>query len=136
VLGDALYRQAQRMAGIGAPNPGHTGAPAFSDGWYGYVDKDLRQVLGRKVRGRFSRTYCGRGSRARCRAVLEASLKAALGVTKQQLYAAGDCKGDPDAQCADRNRFTVASAIGNAPMLFQNRPTFQQTVSLTRSVGR
>ena len=33
----------------------------FFDGWEMQVDKDLRQVLRAKVRGRFSRTYCGGG---------------------------------------------------------------------------
>ena len=39
----------------------------FFAGWTMDVQKDLRQVLHRRVRGRFSRTYCGRGSRRRCR---------------------------------------------------------------------
>ena len=37
----------------------------------------------------------------------------------------------PDPACWDQNRFTVASAIGVDPFLFQNRPTFQQTVEVT-----
>jgi len=35
--------------------------------WYGYVSKDLRQVLGRAVIGRYSRTYCGAGVLTTCR---------------------------------------------------------------------
>src|SRR5204862_1647315 len=34
----------------------------FFDGWWGYVQKDLRTILKRKVKGRFSRRYCGGGS--------------------------------------------------------------------------
>jgi acyl-homoserine lactone acylase PvdQ len=41
--------------------------------WYGYVSKDLRQVLGRPVTGRYSRTYCGGGDPAVCRATLRSS---------------------------------------------------------------
>ncbi|HEY0630894.1 MAG TPA: penicillin acylase family protein, partial [Thermoleophilaceae bacterium] len=36
----------------------HLGS-AWQSGWYGYVIKDLRTLLGRKVRGRYSRVYCG-----------------------------------------------------------------------------
>ena len=40
------------MVGFGDPGRGNPDAPAFSDGWYGYVRKDLMTVLGRRVRGR------------------------------------------------------------------------------------
>lgn len=33
--------------------------------------------------------------------------------------------------CWDMNRPTVASAISHGPYPFQNRPTFQQTVSVS-----
>lgn len=42
------------------------------------VQKDLRQVLKRKVAGHFSRTYCGRGSLRRCRALLDGTLGQAV----------------------------------------------------------
>jgi hypothetical protein len=34
---------------------------SFFDGWHGYVDKDLRRVLGKRVRHPLSRPYCGGG---------------------------------------------------------------------------
>ncbi|MEO6496465.1 MAG: penicillin acylase family protein, partial [Solirubrobacteraceae bacterium] len=112
-------------------------APAFSDGWWGFVHKDLRGMFDRKkVRGRWSRSYCGRGSRARCRALLRRTLTAALAVTKEDLYGRGDCADDPDAACYDMIRSIEASAIGIPPFPFQNRPTFQQTVELTRRLPR
>ena len=46
----------------------------FFEGWEMDVQKDLRQVLGQPVQGRFSRTYCGGGSLARCRALLSSTL--------------------------------------------------------------
>src|SRR4051794_23934634 len=65
--------------------------------WATHVQKDLRTLLGRKVRGRYSQIYCGgpargrvRGKRldkvrARCRNVLLTTLRAAVDdVTKQQ----------------------------------------------------
>ncbi len=46
-------------------------APAFSTGWYGFVHKDLRQLFTpSKVRGKWSRSYCGFGIRSRCRKAL------------------------------------------------------------------
>ena len=39
----------------------HVGS-AWQNGWYSFAQKDLRTLLGRRVRGRWSRMYCGRGS--------------------------------------------------------------------------
>ena len=52
----------------------------------------------------------------------------------QTLYGHGDCAGDPDPQCYDQNRSVITSAISVPPAPFQNRPTFQQTVSVTRNL--
>jgi acyl-homoserine lactone acylase PvdQ len=112
-------------------------APAFSTGWYGYVHKDLRDLFTpRKVRGRWSRVYCGNGSKQRCRAAVRQSLLDALGVSKADLYGRGDCASDAQASCFDKNRSTIASGIGTDPFPFQNRPTFQQTVELTQKLPR
>ena len=133
--------------------------PAFFDGWWGYASKDLRGLLSKpvrvcqhvrgrarcarrtpagapKVRGRWSRVFCGNGSLKTCRAALRASLRDALSVSRQDVYGAGDCKSNPQSSCFDRNRFTIASAIDLPPFPLQNRPTFQQVVELTRSAGR
>jgi acyl-homoserine lactone acylase PvdQ len=48
-----------------------------TDGWMGYMDKDLRTLLGRKVRGRYHARYCGKGDLAKCRKALWAALDAA-----------------------------------------------------------
>jgi len=112
-------------------------APAFSDGWWGFVNKDLRDLFTpKKVRGRWSRVYCGKGKRARCRALLRRTLAEALTVTKEELYGRGACADNPDAACYDAIRNIGASAIGIPPFPFQNRPTFQQTVELSRRVPR
>ena len=113
-------------------------APDYDDGWWGFVSKDLRDLFQRgHVRHRWSRVYCGRGSRAKCRAALQSSLSDALAtVDPATLYGRGDCKDDPDAQCFDRNRSTIAGAISVPPAPFQNRPTFQQTVEVTQHLPR
>ena len=87
-------------------------------------------------RGRYSRVYCGSGSLIRCRSALRASLADALPVTRQQVYGRGACASNAQSSCFDRNRWVVASAIDLDAFPFQNRPTFQQVVELTRSAGR
>lgn len=100
--------------------------------WYGYVDKDLRQVLGEPVAGRWSRTYCGDGSLERCRTDLRASLARAVAtVTAQQGTA------DPAAWTYDKQQDSIRSVtlgvVGVPTFDFQNRPTFQQVVAFTRT---
>src|SRR3954454_21030408 len=75
----------------------HLGS-AWQHGWYGYVIKDLRTLLGSKVRGVYSRVYCGRGSLPRCRSALRASLRAALKVDPARLYGS-----DPVCKAAGRD---------------------------------
>jgi acyl-homoserine lactone acylase PvdQ len=120
------------------------GDTSFSDGWYGYVSKDLRRLFGGHERGKYSQIYCGnvkgkhfrlRGLKARCRRAVRASLAQALGVTPQQTYGAV-CPKDPEPSCSDQNTFTYASAITIPSFPFQNRPTFQQVVTLTRNLPR
>jgi hypothetical protein len=100
-------------------------------------------ALGRE-RGTFSQAYCGnlphhrlsgRALRRRCRAALVRSLRAALSVTPKQLYGSV-CASDPEPVCADQNTWTDASAISLPPFPFQNRPTFQQVITLTRTLPR
>jgi acyl-homoserine lactone acylase PvdQ len=112
-------------------------APSFSDGWWGFVHKDLRDLFAKRhVPGAWSRVYCGKGKRGACRKALRSTLADALGVTNEDLYAHGECADDPDPACWDMNRWTEASAVTVPPMPFQNRPTFQQTVELTKKLPR
>jgi len=138
VLGDDAMKALQAMVGFGGPPVGgNPGASGFSDGWFGFVSKDLRDLFNRRApRAPWSRVYCGGGSRAACRKALRASLRDALGVSKKDLYGKGKCAGDPEASCFDKNRFTVASAVSVPEFPFQNRPTFQQTVELTQRLPR
>jgi acyl-homoserine lactone acylase PvdQ len=39
-------------------------------GWYMYMDKDLRTILGEPVRGKYQVRYCGGGNLKRCRVLL------------------------------------------------------------------
>lgn len=112
-------------------------APDFFSGFESYVSKDLRDLVQRrKVRGPWSRVYCGGGSLKRCRAAILGSLKAALAVTPQELYGKGDCASTPTAECFDMNRPVEAAAVTLPPMPFQNRPTFQQAVEIPQRLPR
>jgi acyl-homoserine lactone acylase PvdQ len=141
-LGDAPFDALHAMLEFGSPNPGgEPSAPDFADGWYGYVSKDLRDLLaangsGTTPRGAYSQAYCGNGSLQACQQALQNSLLEATSVTPQQIYGHGACAEDPQASCFDMNRFVSASGVSLPPFPFQNRPTFQQVVELTRTLAR
>jgi acyl-homoserine lactone acylase PvdQ len=98
--------------------------------WYGYVHKDLRQVLGRPVTGRYSRTYCGGGALSTCRTQLRASLAAATArvLAEQEVT-------DVSALTYDKSEESIRSVtgglVGVRPIDWQNRPTFQQVVGFS-----
>lgn len=137
-LGAKAFEKLEGMITIGDHTGGSPDAPDFFDGWWGYVSKDLRDIYGPKPAGAYSRKYCGGGSKQRCKKVLEKSLSAALQVTPQQLYGGGNgkCAADPQPACYDQNRPQVTSGIELGAFPFQNRPTFQQVVTLTQRLGR
>ena len=99
--------------------------------WYGYLSKDLRQVQGKQVTGRYSRTYCGGGSLAACRTDLRTSLSAAVKAALAQ-----QSKTDVAALTYDKSkdfiRHAAAGLVGVRGIDWQNRPTFQQAVHFTR----
>lgn len=138
VLGAKAFERLEGMLQIGDEVGGSPDAPAFYDGWWGYVSKDLRNVFGSKPRGAFSRKYCGGGSRERCRKLAKRTLAAALKVTPAELYGAGNglCAANPQPSCFDQNRPQVTGGVELGPFPFQNRPTFQQVVALSQRLGR
>jgi hypothetical protein len=137
-LGPKAYEMLEGMVHTGSIVGGSPTAPDYDDGWYSYVSKDLRDLFGPKPKAPWSRAYCGNGSKKRCRAALQRSLRAALKVSPAQMYGGGngDCASSPQPSCFDQNRPTVTSGITLGPFPFQNRPTFQQGVTLTQRLGR
>jgi acyl-homoserine lactone acylase PvdQ len=133
-LGEDLYEEVQETLVVGDHTRESPAAPSYFSGWWGYVSKDLRAVFGKRPQGGLSRPYCGDGSKSRCRATLRRSLADALEITPEQLYAFGACEDDPQPSCWDKNRSVIASGVSVGPAPFQNRPTFQQIVSLERGV--
>ncbi len=119
------------------PNNGgaHLGS-AYQGSFYGYVSKDLRSVLGRKVKGPYALRYCGHGSRARCRAALERSLTAALKVPASTVYSGDSLCKDGDQRCFDSVRQRPTGGATQPLIEWINRPTFQQADEIVRHVGR
>jgi hypothetical protein len=135
VLGRTLFKAVEGMNELSNDpnNHGQHLGSAWQSGWYGYVIKDLRTLLGRKVRGRYSRLYCGRGVVRRCRAALLASLRRALKVDPAKLYADPVCATAGragDQACYDSIYFRPLGAITQPLIPWQNRPTFQQVVTV------
>jgi hypothetical protein len=106
----------------------HLGS-AYQGAWYGYVSKDLRSVLGRRVRGRYMREYCGRGRLRRCRRVLRASLRQAVRVPANDLYGHDEfcsSQGRSDQWCYDAVRFRPVGGTTQPLIHWINRPTYHQ----------
>jgi acyl-homoserine lactone acylase PvdQ len=112
----------------------HIGS-AFQNGWYGYPHKDLRTLLKQKVRGRYGRVFCGRGSRARCRTLLVRTLVQAVDEDPKKLYDDNDpvCPSEqmPNLQmCSEAVRQTPVGGITQPLIHWINRPTYQQAVEV------
>jgi acyl-homoserine lactone acylase PvdQ len=141
-LGNEAFGAVQSMLPFGGPYPGgEPSAPDFADGWYGYVSKDLRDLLAANGQGTapktpYSQIYCGGGSLTVCQQALQTSLREALSATPTQIYGHGACAEDPQASCFDMNRWVSASGVSVPPFPFQNRPTFQQVVELSKTLPR
>ena len=137
-LGTRAFERLEDMLALGSFTGGSPTEPDFFDGWWGYVSKDLRDLFGPRPQAPYSRIYCGGGSKKRCRQALRRSLARALKVTPAALYGGGDgaCAANPQPACFDQNRPTVTAGVSLPPFPFQNRPTFQQVVTLTQRLPR
>ena len=103
-------------------SPRTSNGSAYGAGWYGYVDKDLRSLLGEPVRSPYSRRYCGGGDLAACRAAL-------WGVVQQGADALAASQGtDPAAWRTDatEERIGFVPGVLGETMRWANRPTLQQ----------
>ena len=150
-LGTPLYRslvaamQTNESPSGGQQDPGSGGASAnqaqshkgssFQYGWWGYVSKDLRSVLGQPVSGPLAQTYCGGGSLAACRTMLLATLGQAAAQPASQVYPADEVCAAGDQWCADSIVQSPLGGITTPPIAWQNRPTYQQVVSFPARRG-
>ncbi len=125
VLGPLTDRLAELMRRSDDANPGGS---SYVDGWYGYVAKDLRTLLGRPVRGPFATRFCGNGVLSACR---DALWKALADAAARLATAQGS---DPSRWRADATAERIGFTTGILPttMRWTNRPTFQQVISFSR----
>jgi hypothetical protein len=141
-LGKTAFERLKAAVAIDNPpnNHGDHIGSAYQGPWFGYVRKDLRTVMGRKVKGRYGREYCGKGSLRRCRRVLERSLQAAVAVPASALYSGDevcrDAGRDGDQACYDAIRFRPIGAATQPLIPWINRPTYQQAVSVLHRAPR
>ncbi len=135
VLGPVLGTElTSEFASIASPDdaPSSTGS-SYDNGWYGYVNKDLKTELGYPVQGAFSRRYCGNGNLRACRTALWAAIQTAAEQLKE---AQGS---DPTKWRAARVRITFPPTYDPLPPTFTepftmdwtNRSTFQQVIEFT-----
>ncbi|MFC7266692.1 penicillin acylase family protein [Streptomyces lutosisoli] len=112
------------------PTGSHAGS-SFQYGWWSYVDKDIRAVLGESVQGGLSQKYCGSGSLSACRDALISTLKEAAGKTASDVYPGDDQCSAGDQWCADSIVQRTLGGIKHGKITWQNRPTYQQVVEYT-----
>ena len=125
------------------------GLDGFGWDWASHVQKDLRNVLGRKVAGRYSRYYCGgkptvkpttgegRGVvLRRCRAILLHSLRQAIqglvqdhGDDPTQWKYMATCPTTTPRRCI-QNEPNTAGAVDTPPFPWQNRGTYHQVAEI------
>jgi hypothetical protein len=150
-LGDELYRSLVAAMQINeSPSGGQQGDAAgtrsiseaqahkgssFQYGWWGYVDKDLRSILGDRVAAPLPRRYCGGGDPAACRQVLLTTLGQAAAHTPTQVYPGDANCSAGDQWCADAILQSPVGGVSHPLIAWQNRPTYQQVVSFPAAQG-
>ncbi|MCW3844723.1 penicillin acylase family protein [Micromonospora yasonensis] len=112
----------------------HKGS-SFQYGWWGYVDKDIRAVLGDPVAGGLGRTYCGNGNLSACRQALLDALGRAVALPATTVYPGDSHCGAGDQWCADAIAQSGLGGITHPLIAWQNRPTYQQVVSFPARRG-
>jgi acyl-homoserine lactone acylase PvdQ len=132
-MGADLYAAMTRALQIDEPpsagqdGVAHKGS-AFQHGWWSYVDKDLRSVLGEQVPGAAPVRFCGTGDLAQCRHVLLTTLQQAAATPASTVYPGDDVCGAGDQWCADAIEQRPLGGITDDLISWQNRPTYQQVV--------
>ncbi len=116
--------------------PGPIGS-AFQNNVYGFVQKDLMDALGRRVKAPYSRVYCGKGKRRACRKMLIRTLAKAASTGFADLYGTAGCELNNGTEaspqmCHDAVNPTDLTAAPVNEFHWINRPTFQQAVEYRR----
>ena len=127
VLGTVLDKEARAALEQLVPNdaPLETNGSSAYSGWWSYVQKDLRALLGRPVAGAFKTRFCGGGDVAKC----TVSLWAALDEAAAELEAAQGTDSTAWRADATAERILFAPGILTRSMRGSNKPTFQQAIT-------
>jgi hypothetical protein len=95
-------------------------------GWFGYMDKDIRTILGEKVKGKFAIRYCGGGNLATCRRLMWAAINKA----GNALQATQGSNPSAWRASATAERISFVPNLLTYTMRYTNRPTgIQQVLS-------
>jgi acyl-homoserine lactone acylase PvdQ len=139
-LGDTVYNATVANLEINESPSGfqngqpdfHVGQPhkgsSFQSGWWGYVRKDIKSILGDPVAGPLASKFCGGGTVPGCRQVLLTSLSQAVAAPINQVYPGDASCSAGDQWCADSIIQNPLGGITHDKITWQNRPTFQQVV--------
>jgi len=127
VLSPVLGELLPEFKSIAGPNNGeNSSGSSYGGGWYGYVYKGLRQILGDSVAQPLSTGYCGGGVLETCRNSLWSALQGAA--EKLQTEQGTEMK----AWRAEKVRIHFAPGVIPVPtMAWTNRSTFQQIIEFT-----
>jgi hypothetical protein len=102
----------------------------YAGGWNSYVDKDLRSLLGKKVKGAYHFKFCGGGNLNACATALWGALDAA----GNTLQGANGNNPDPTTWRADANaeKISFAPNLLTTKIRYTNRPSgIQQVISFS-----
>ena len=124
VLGEQLG-EAVGISG-GTDNGPISGGSSFGGGWYGYVYKDLKDLLGESVAQPYSQKYCGNGSLAACRESLWSVIQQGV----EELSAAQGPNVSAWKAAPVRITFPPLPFV-KTTMRWTNRSTFQQAIEFT-----
>lgn len=128
VLSPVLGEQLAEFKSISGPDNGENSqGSSYGGGWYGYVYKGLRQVLGDSVAQPLSRGYCGGGELEACRNSLWSALQGAA--EKLQTEQGSEITAWRAAKV--RIGFAPGTIKGIPTMSWTNRSTFQQIIEFT-----
>ncbi len=132
-LGTELYTELTRAIQVDeSPSDRHGAAPhkgsSFQYGWWSYVDKDVRKLLGDNVPGAAPVAFCGGGDLAQCRQALLDTLREAAAIPATTVYPGDDDCAAGDQWCADTIIHRAMGGITQDKITWQNRPTYQQVV--------
>jgi len=121
VLGPQLRQRLATLVSVYDQPPG-----GQYSGWHVWMDKDLRTILGQRVRGPFAVRYCGGGSLVRCRRLLWSALdRAGRQLARRQ---GQDPAGWHSSATAEEIAFIPG--LLTYKMRYTNRPTgIQQVLS-------